>query len=182
MSACVRSHAYVGMSKFVCGRVGCSRIAMVGWPCLAPQRGAMAQACGNTGAGFDAWLAGFKSRAAAAGVPAARSASGLAGVSYDPERDQPRPRTALVQAELRAVLCAARFGLADLARASLMASNAALLDRIEAALRRARRGADLDLGAGDQLRAQQRRRRNRSCARWRRWPTIAGARSSSRTS
>jgi lytic murein transglycosylase len=40
--------------------------------------------CGDGGAGFDAWLARFKTKAVAQGVPAATLDSALAGVSYDP--------------------------------------------------------------------------------------------------
>ena len=40
--------------------------------------------CGNDGAGFNAWLTGFRARAAAEGISAAAVSSGLAGVTYDP--------------------------------------------------------------------------------------------------
>ena len=45
---------------------------------------ALAQECGNTGAGFDGWLTRFKGKAAAQGVPSSAIASTLDGVSYDP--------------------------------------------------------------------------------------------------
>ena len=51
----------------------------------------------------------------------------------------------------------------------------ALFKRIEARVRRARRGDRRDLGAGDRFRRQQRQRADRS-ARWRRSPMTAGAR------
>src|SRR5262245_26918303 len=44
----------------------------------------LAQGCGNSASGFDGWLAGFRTRAAAQGVSAAAISSGLAGVTYDP--------------------------------------------------------------------------------------------------
>jgi lytic murein transglycosylase len=40
--------------------------------------------CGNDGAGFDAWLAQFKAKAAAQGIPPAVINTALAGVTYDP--------------------------------------------------------------------------------------------------
>ena len=49
---------------------------------LAPAT-ALAQACGNTGAGFDAWLARFKAQAAARGISASAISSTLGGVTYD---------------------------------------------------------------------------------------------------
>jgi lytic murein transglycosylase len=45
---------------------------------------ALAQQCGNTGAGFDTWLGRFKSKAAGMGISSSAIASGLEGVSYDP--------------------------------------------------------------------------------------------------
>ena len=44
--------------------------------------GSAAAQCGNTGAGFSSWLAGFKSEAAAAGISAG-AISALDGVGYD---------------------------------------------------------------------------------------------------
>jgi lytic murein transglycosylase len=41
--------------------------------------------CGNDPAGFDAWLARFRSAAAAQGISNATLSSALAGVSYDPD-------------------------------------------------------------------------------------------------
>ena len=49
---------------------------------VAPQQ-VHASACSNDGSGFDAWLAGFKQRAAKQGVSAATMSQALAGVSYD---------------------------------------------------------------------------------------------------
>jgi len=45
---------------------------------------AHAASCGNTGAGFDAWLSGFKRQAAAQGVSQSAISAGLSGVAYDP--------------------------------------------------------------------------------------------------
>jgi lytic murein transglycosylase len=93
--------------------------------------GASAQACGNTGAGFDAWLAGYKSRAAAQGVSASAMASGLAGMSYDQsvinlDRGQRSFKLSFEQFYARRV-----SGSLISRGQSLMASNRALLDRIE---------------------------------------------------
>ncbi len=45
---------------------------------------ASAQNCGNSGAGFDRWLQGFKQQAAAQGVSPRVIAAALNGVTYDP--------------------------------------------------------------------------------------------------
>jgi lytic murein transglycosylase len=45
---------------------------------------AIAQDCGNSGAGFDAWLERFRSKAAAQGISQGALSSALSGVSYDP--------------------------------------------------------------------------------------------------
>lgn len=50
---------------------------------IAASTGALAQECGNSGAGFDSWLQRFKSRAAAQGISSAAIASALDGVTYD---------------------------------------------------------------------------------------------------
>ena len=97
----------------------------------AAPHAAWAQACGNTGAGFDAWLTGFKSRAAAAGVPAGAIASGLAGVSYDPgvislDRGQRSFKLSFEQFYARRV----SSSLISRGR-SLMATHKGLLDRIQ---------------------------------------------------
>lgn len=92
---------------------------------------AWAQACGNTGAGFDAWLTGFKSRAAAAGIPAGAIASGLAGVSYDAnvirlDRGQRSFKLSFEQFYAR------RVSGALISRGkSLMSTHGGLLSRIE---------------------------------------------------
>lgn len=44
---------------------------------------AAAASCGNTGAGFDAWLREFKTEAAGQGISQGTLAAALAGVSYD---------------------------------------------------------------------------------------------------
>lgn len=92
---------------------------------------ALAQACGNTGAGFDAWLGAYKGRAAGAGVSAATLNSALAGVSYDQsvinlDRGQRSFKLSFEQFYAR------RVSSSLISRGqSLMASNKALLDRIE---------------------------------------------------
>ena len=93
---------------------------------------AFAQACGNNGAGFDAWMAAFKSRAAAQGITPAVMNSALAGVSYDPkvmslDRGQKSFKLSFEQFYARRV----SSSLISRGR-SLMASNAALLSNIEA--------------------------------------------------
>lgn len=99
---------------------------------IAMPAAALAQACGNTGAGFDAWLGAFKGRAAAAGIPAGAIASGLAGVSYDQkvinlDRGQRSFKLSFEQFYAR------RVSSSLISRGkSLMASNAALLKNIEA--------------------------------------------------
>lgn len=90
-----------------------------------------AQACGNTSAGFDAWLTAYKARAAAQGVSASAIQSGLAGVSYDQsvinlDRGQRSFKLSFEQFYAR------RVSSSLISRGqSLMASNKALLDRIE---------------------------------------------------
>ena len=63
------------------------RIAVLATMAVAPialPSAALAQAsCGNNGAGFDAWLAGFKQQAVAQGVSARTVAAALNGVTYD---------------------------------------------------------------------------------------------------
>jgi lytic murein transglycosylase len=51
---------------------------------LAAAAPALAQGCGNTGGGFDAWLSRFKAKAAAQGISSSTISSSLDGVSYDP--------------------------------------------------------------------------------------------------
>jgi lytic murein transglycosylase len=58
-------------------------------PCLAalamavPATGAFAQACGNDGAGFNAWLGQYRQKAAGQGITP-RGLAALDGLSYDP--------------------------------------------------------------------------------------------------
>ncbi len=98
---------------------------------LAAPQAAFAQACGNTGAGFDAWLTAYKGRAAKAGISAGAINSSLAGVTYDPgviklDRGQRSFKLSFEQFYAR------RVSSSLLSRGrSLMASNKALLDRIE---------------------------------------------------
>lgn len=92
---------------------------------------AFAQSCGNTSAGFDAWLAAYKGRAAAAGISQGTIASALGGVSYDQsvinlDRGQKSFKLSFEQFYARRV----SSSLISRGR-SLMASNKALLDRIE---------------------------------------------------
>ena len=51
--------------------------------CAAPSA-ASAVDCGESGAGFEAWLGRFKAKAAAQGISPAVVSSALAGVTYDP--------------------------------------------------------------------------------------------------
>lgn len=52
---------------------------------LAAAPAAEAQSCGNSAAGFPAWLESFKQQAAANGIRPEVAASALAGVSYSPQ-------------------------------------------------------------------------------------------------
>lgn len=87
--------------------------------------------CGSGAGGFDAWLARFKGRAAAAGVSERAIASGLAGVSYDAnvirlDRGQKSFKLSFEQFYTR------RVSSSLIARGrQRIASNRALLDRIE---------------------------------------------------
>ena len=97
---------------------------------LAPST-ALAQACGNTGAGFDSWLSRFKSQAAAQGISASTISSTLGGITYDPaviglDRGQKSFKLSFEQFYAR------RVNNALIARgASLMRQHAGLLDRVE---------------------------------------------------
>ncbi len=51
---------------------------------IAGAQPSLARDCGNGPGGFGSWLAGFKSRAIAAGVSPRAISQGLDGVSYDP--------------------------------------------------------------------------------------------------
>jgi lytic murein transglycosylase len=62
-------------------RIGAAAFALT---LLAAIASARAAACGNDGSGFEAWLADFKSKAAAQGLSPATLASALSDVSYDP--------------------------------------------------------------------------------------------------
>lgn len=48
-----------------------------------PFSSAFAASCGNTGAGFDAWLESFKAQAVAQGISQSAVSSALGGISYD---------------------------------------------------------------------------------------------------
>lgn len=92
---------------------------------------ALAAACGNGPAGFDAWLAAYKPRANAAGVSEKAIAAGLAGVTYDAnvirlDRGQKSFKLSFEQFYAR------RVSSSLLARGrQRMATHKALLDRIE---------------------------------------------------
>ncbi len=106
-------------------------VAVAGLSVIA-STGALAQACGTNGSGFDGWLTAFKSRAAGQGITPAVMASALAGVTYDPkvmslDRGQKSFKLSFEQFYAR------RVSSSLIARGrSLMASNAALLKNIEA--------------------------------------------------
>jgi lytic murein transglycosylase len=97
---------------------------------LAPAT-ALAQACGNTGAGFDAWLARFKAQAVARGISASAISSTLGGVTYDRtvirlDRGQKSFKLSFQ------AFYARRVNNALIARgAGLMRRHAGLLDRVE---------------------------------------------------
>jgi lytic murein transglycosylase len=91
---------------------------------------ALAQ-CGNDGAGFNDWLARFKTRATAQGISARTLAMALDGVTYDPtvvrlDRSQRSFKLSFEQFYAR------RVGSALIRRGqSLMRTHRATLDRIE---------------------------------------------------
>lgn len=121
----------MSVAKHVWGRSG--RFAAIAAVVLAGSAsGAMAQACGNSGDGFGAWLGGFKSRAAAQGIPSGTVDSALAGVSYDTgvirlDRGQRSFKLSFEQFYAR------RVSSSLISRGqSLMSSNGALLKNIEA--------------------------------------------------
>src|SRR5438270_850484 len=60
-----------------------SAIALIALACLLPCP-ALAATCGDDAAGFDAWLAAFRSEAPAKGV-SPRALAALTGVSYSPQ-------------------------------------------------------------------------------------------------
>ncbi len=92
---------------------------------------AFAQDCGNSGAGFEAWLERFKGKAAAQGISQGAISSALSGVSYDPtvvrlDRSQKSFKLSFEQFYAR------RVGPALIRRGqSLMRTHAATLDRVQ---------------------------------------------------
>jgi lytic murein transglycosylase len=92
---------------------------------------ALAQDCGNGGAGFDGWLARFKSKAAAQGIASGAISSALDGVSYDPtvvrlDRSQRSFKLSFEEFYAR------RAGSALIKRGqNLMRTHRATLDRVE---------------------------------------------------
>jgi lytic murein transglycosylase len=99
--------------------------------CLA-STGVSAAPCGNGPGGFNAWLDGFKSRAAAQGIPAATVSSALSGLAYDPsvirrDRNQHSFKLSFQQFYAR------RVSSAMIAKGRrLMNTHRATLNRIEA--------------------------------------------------
>jgi len=98
---------------------------------VAGAAAAKAADCGETGAGFDAWLQRFKAKAAAQGVSPAVISSALAGVTYDPtvvrlDRSQRSFKLSFEEFYAR------RVGSALMRRGqSLMRTHQATLARIE---------------------------------------------------
>src|SRR5215475_12624256 len=98
---------------------------------VAGAAAAKAADCGETGAGFEAWLARFKAKAAAQGVSPAVISSALAGVTYDPtvvrlDRSQKSFKLSFEEFYAR------RVGSTLMRRGqSLMRQHQATLDRIE---------------------------------------------------
>ncbi len=92
---------------------------------------AMAQACGNSSAGFSSWLTQFKARAAAQGISSSALESTLGAVTYDPtvirlDRNQKSFKLSFEQFYARRVSNALiRRG------AGLMRTHGATLDRVE---------------------------------------------------
>lgn len=92
---------------------------------------ASAQKCGNTSAGFGAWLEGFKQQAAAKGISQRAISQGLDGLTYDPavirlDRNQKSFKLSFEQFYAR------RVGPALISKGrNLMAKHKATLDRIE---------------------------------------------------
>jgi lytic murein transglycosylase len=92
---------------------------------------ALAQDCGNGGAGFDSWLSRFKAKAAAQGIPSSAISAALDGVTYDPVvigRDRSQRSFKLSFEEFYA----RRVGPGLMKRGqSLMRQHRATLERVE---------------------------------------------------
>ena len=92
---------------------------------------ALAQECGNSGAGFEAWLSRFRQTAASQGISQGAISSALGGVSYDPtvvrlDRSQRSFKLSFEQFYAR------RVGTALIRRGqSLMRTHQATLARVE---------------------------------------------------
>lgn len=92
---------------------------------------AFAQACGNTGAGFDAWLSAYRTKMASQGISQATLSSALAGVSYDQgvinlDRGQKSFKLSFEQFYAR------RVSQSMITRGqNFISQNKALMDRIE---------------------------------------------------
>jgi membrane-bound lytic murein transglycosylase B len=155
------------------------RGALVATLLVALSSAAAAADCGESGAGFEAWLQRFKAKAAAQGISPAVIASAFAGVSYDPtvvrlDRSQRSFKLSFEEFYAR------RVGPGLMRRGqSLMRTHQATLARIEQRfgvppqILIAIWGLETNYGADSPA------ANTRSCARWRRLPTIADARSSS---
>ncbi|MBX9592035.1 MAG: lytic murein transglycosylase [Hyphomonadaceae bacterium] len=92
---------------------------------------ALAQDCGNSGSGFEAWLGRFKTKSAAQGIAQSAIQSALQGVTYDPtvvrlDRSQRSFKLSFEEFYAR------RVGPALMRRGqSLMRTHAATLDRVQ---------------------------------------------------
>lgn len=107
------------------------RVALVFASLCASATAGVAAQCGNGPQGFDAWLQGFKSRAAAQGIKPETVSRALAGVTYDPtvirlDRSQHSFKLSFQQFYARRV----NGALINRGK-SLMRKHRATLDRIE---------------------------------------------------
>ena len=120
--------SHVSSARLAVSRLGAIAVALllIAAPCVA-----RAAACGDDGAGFDAWIAQFKQRAAAQGISPAVLSSALAGVTYDPtvvrlDRSQKSFKLSFEEFYAR------RVGGALIRRGqALMRQHQATLDRVE---------------------------------------------------
>jgi len=107
------------------------RLATVVLALACVPSGALAQTCGNSGAGFANWLASFRAKAAAHGISAGTVSSALDGVTYDStvvrlDRSQRSFKLSFEEFYAR------RVGPALIRRGqALMRTHRATLDRIE---------------------------------------------------
>ena len=126
LTACLRNGFVGGKSADLVSRAIAVLLALA-----VASGGAEAAECGNEPGGFNAWLARFKSRAAAQGIAPGAIAAGLAGVSYDPtvirlDRSQRSFKLSFPEFYAR------RVGGALIRRGqNLMQAHRAMLERIE---------------------------------------------------